>query len=163
LASYSLPGNARLRAVRRGGALAAGAADDRIRPVKKADEQSVRHALALQPQIRQAIMFGSLATATHRRDSDLDLAVAAGRPLTAAEKAALISTLAVTIGRPVDLVDLHMVGEPLLGQILRHGKRILGSDSDYAALIRRHVFDRADFSPYRNRILDERRSAWIGR
>jgi hypothetical protein len=50
-----------------------------------------------------------------------------------------------------------------LGQILRGGRRILGSDSDYAALIRRHVLDQADFAPYRARILAERRDAWIGR
>jgi hypothetical protein len=34
----------------------------------------------------------------------------------------------------VDLVDLHTVGEPLLGQILRHGKRLLGGGTCYADL-----------------------------
>jgi hypothetical protein len=66
-------------------------------------------------------------------------------------------------GRPIDLVDIHAIGEPLLGQILKHGKRILGSDTHYANLIRRHLFDVADFLPYRNRILAERRQAWIGK
>jgi hypothetical protein len=74
---------------------------------------------------------------------------------------ALISELARRTGRPVDLVDLHAVGEPLLGQILRHGKRILGGDTHYANLIRRHLFDQADYLPYRNRILAERRRAWL--
>jgi len=73
----------------------------------------------------------------------------------------LISQLAISLGRPVDLVDFRRVGEPLLGQILRHGKRLLGSDTDYANLIARHVFDQADFMPYRNRILAERRRAWV--
>ena len=59
------------------------------------------------------------------------------------EKITLISALAETTGRPVDLVDLQSVGEPLLGQILRHGKRLLGSDTQYANLIRRHLFDQA--------------------
>ena len=58
--------------------------------------------------------------------------------------------------------DIHTVGEPLLGQILQHGKRILGSDTHYANLIRRHLFDQTDYLPYRNRILAERRQAWIG-
>ncbi len=110
-----------------------------------------------------AILFGSLATGRARAGSDLDLAVDAGRCLAAAEKMALISALAGRIGRPVDLVDMHAIGEPLLGQILRHGRRILGSDTHYANLVRRHLFDQADYLPYRNRILAERRQAWIGK
>ena len=109
------------------------------------------------------ILFGSLATGTERVDSDLDLAVMAARPLTIIERMALISELAHKIGRPVDLVDLRTVGEPLLGQILKHGVRILGSDTDYAKLIFKHLLDQEDFLPYRNRILAERRQAWIGK
>jgi predicted nucleotidyltransferase len=113
--------------------------------------------------ITLAILFGSLAAGTGSRMSDLDLAVDAGRLLTAPEKMALISELAARTGRAVDLVDIHAIGEPLLGQILQHGKRILGSDRRYADLLRRHLFDQADFLPYRNRILAERRRAWIGK
>jgi len=126
-------------------------------------KQAILAALGTQPGIGLAILFGSLAAGEGRVESDLDLAVDAGRRLTASEKMALISELAGSTGRPVDLVDLQAVGEPLLGQILRHGKRILGSDTHYANLISRHLFDQADFLPYRNRILAERRQAWIGK
>lgn len=126
-------------------------------------EQAVRAVLGTRSDVRLAILFGSLAAGAGRPDSDLDLAVDIGRRLTADEKMALISDLAISTGRPVDLVDIAAVGEPLLGQILRHGKRIMGSDVHYAELIRRHLFDQADFLPYRNRILAERRRAWIGK
>jgi predicted nucleotidyltransferase len=128
-------------------------------------EETILAAIDAQPSIGVlvAILFGSLATGVGRAESDLDLAVDAGRQLTAAEKRALISDLAGRIGRPVDLVDIHAIGEPLLGQILRHGKRILGSDTHYANLLRRHLFDQADYLPYRNRILFERRQAWIAK
>ena len=128
-------------------------------------KEAILAAISTQPGIGivLAILFGSLAAGEGRVESDLDLAVEAGRCLTAAEKIALISELAARIGRPVDLVDIHAIGEPLLGQILKHGKRILGSDTQYANLIRRHLFDQADFLPYRNRILAERRQAWIGK
>lgn len=53
--------------------------------------------------------------------------------------------------------------EPLLGQILTHGRRVVGSDAERAELIRRHLFDVADFLPYVERMLHERRRAWIGR
>lgn len=117
--------------------------------------------LSRHPRISLAVLFGSLASGGARPDSDLDLAVGAATALTAAERIALIDDLAERIGRPVDLVDLARVGEPLLGQILTHGKRLLGSDERYAQLLRRHLFDNADFTPYRSRILAERRQAWI--
>ena len=66
-------------------------------------------------------------------------------------------------GRPVDLIDLKVVAEPLLGQIVRHGRRLLGSDSAYGQLISRHLFEQADFMPYRSRVLAERWAAWTGK
>jgi len=125
--------------------------------------RAILAALDTQPGIRLAILFGSLATGRERVDSDLDLAVDAGRRLTTVERLALTTELAKRTGRPVDLVDLYVVGEPLLGQILRHGKRLLGGGTCYADLIRRHLFDQADYLPYRSRILAERRRAWIGK
>lgn len=124
---------------------------------------TLKAALRVQSGIRLAILFGSLAQEREKPDSDLDLAVDAGHPLTVSEKTALIESLALHTGRPVDLVDLRIAGEPLLGQILRHGVLIQGSKSDHAALITRHLIDQADFLPYRNRILAERRQRWIGR
>ncbi len=126
-------------------------------------QQAILSAIGTQPSIELAIVFGSLAVGEERIESDIDLAVDAGRCLTASEKIALISELAGRTGRPIDLVDIRAIGEPLLGQILRHGKRILGSDTHYGNLIRRHLFDQADYLPYRNRILAERRQAWIGK
>lgn len=125
--------------------------------------QAILAAIDTQPGIRLAILFGSLAAGREQADSDLDLAVDAGHRLTTGEKQALMNELAQRTGRPVDLVDLYAVGEPLLGQILRHGKRLLGSETCYADLIRRHLFDQADYLPYRTRILAERRRAWIGK
>lgn len=95
--------------------------------------------------------------------SDVDIAVDLGRALTAEEKVSLIEAVAERTGRPVDLVDLSKVGEPLLGQILKHGVRIVGSKTTYAHFIRKHLFDAADFMPYRTRILRERQRAWTGK
>ena len=60
-------------------------------------------------------------------------------------------------------IDLNTVGEPLLGQIVKHGLRILGTDERYAELIRHYLFEVADFMPYYRRILEERGMAWIGK
>lgn len=123
--------------------------------------ESIRAVLAQHPRIDLAILFGSLADGRERPDSDLDLAVQAATPLSVVEKMALIGDLAEALGRPVDLIDISRVGEPLLGQILK-GKRLLGSDEGHARLITRHLIDAADFLPLRERILRERRVVWIG-
>jgi len=126
-------------------------------------EQSVVATISTQLEVQLVILFGSLATGKWDKESDLDIAVDAGRHLMVNEKISLIEKLAQQTGRPVDLVDIQSIGEPLLGQILRYGKRILGSDRHYARVLCRHLFDQADFLPYRNRILAERRQAWIGK
>ncbi len=132
-------------------------------PSSQQIDTQIRAVLKGFPQISLAILFGSVAAGCARAESDLDLAVAAQTPLTSDEKIAMISRLAVEIGRPVDLIDLHAVSEPLLGQILRHGRKLAGNDLRYGELISRHLFAQADFMPYRARILAERREAWINK
>lgn len=126
-------------------------------------DQLIKEVFTQFPQICFVIMFGSVAFERQQPESDLDIAIAANHPLSANVKMAIISALAERIGRPIDLIDLSVAGEPLLGQVLRHGRRIVGSDTQYGELIRRHLFEKADFMPYRNRILAERRQAWIGK
>ena len=126
-------------------------------------ETTIVKVLDRYPDVRLAILFGSLATGHARADSDLDLAVDAGRPITAEDKMKLIEDLAFELGRPVDLIDLRTVGEPLLGQIVTRGRRVMGDDVYYAELIRKHLYEQADFMPYRSRILAERRQRWIGK
>ena len=83
------------------------------------------------PALVLALVFGSVAQGRQRADSDLDIAVAANRALTATEKMDIMAALAERTGRPIDLIDLKMVAEPLLGQIVRHGRRLFGSDKAY--------------------------------
>lgn len=132
-------------------------------PASPGTDTLLREVLAGFPKLMLALVFGSVAQGRQRADSDLDIAVAANQALTAAEKMAIIEALAECTGRPVDLIDLKVVAEPLLGQIVRHGRRLLGSDNAYGQLISRHLFEQADFMPYRNRVLAERRAAWIGK
>lgn len=125
--------------------------------------KDIRAILGRHPEIHLAILFGSMAAGQVSRDSDVDLAVAAAHPLTVDTRMALMAELAEATGRTIDLVDLHNVGTLLLGQIVKRGRRVLGTDERYAELIKRYLFEEADFMPYYRRILSERRAAWIGK
>ena len=125
-------------------------------------DHALRAVLARFPSLLLAIVFGSVARGQQHFASDLDIAVAAKHALSAAQKMDIIAALAAETGRPIDLIDLTTAPGPLLSQIVQHGRRLLGSDREYGQLISRHLFEQADFMPYRNRILAERRAAWIG-
>lgn len=124
---------------------------------------ALREVLAQIPDITLALLFGSLAAGRALSDSDLDISVRAQHPWTIAEQIALTQALAGQTGRAIDLIDLATAPEPLLGQIVQTGRRIAGSDNTYARLIQRHLIEQADFMPYRNRVLAERRMAWISK
>ena len=127
------------------------------------DIQLIHSTLTRHSGIELAFVFGSVAQGKARTDSDLDIAVQAAHALNTRQKMALIGDLAEATGRPVDLIDLRTVGEPLLGQILSYGRRLLGSDEAHGRLLNRHLIDAADFLPLAQRIVDERRLAWIGK
>ena len=112
------------------------------------------------PQIKLAILFGSQATGNARLDSDIDLGLLAQTPLTSDFKLQLMQTIGAEFGRPVDIVDLYHVPEPITGQVFK-GIWLIGSDTTYAELLTRHLLNVADFLPLHQRILTERRNRWI--
>jgi len=112
------------------------------------------------PMIELALLFGSQASGEATPDSDIDLALLCDIPLTSELKLELMGKLGEVFGRAVDIVDLHNAPEPVLGQALK-GRRLIGDDGRYAQLLTRHVLNNADFVPLRERILTERREAWI--
>ncbi|PKO46349.1 MAG: DNA polymerase III subunit beta [Betaproteobacteria bacterium HGW-Betaproteobacteria-22] len=125
------------------------------------DESAIKQTLLSFAEVRMAIIFGSLAKHKATFNSDLDIAILVEKKISPELKLNLINSLASRIGRPVDLIDLNEVGEPLLGEILQHGKMIIGNATLKGNLLTRHLMDLADFVPYQTRILKERRNAWI--
>lgn len=117
--------------------------------------------LRQQEDISLAILFGSLSTGNVHQESDIDIAIEKKQPLSAEEKVELISQLALLTGRAVDLVDLSTAGEPILGQILKHGKRLIGTDTAFAEIALKNLYAQEDFVPYIERTLKERRQQWL--
>ena len=116
--------------------------------------------LSRYPQFKLAILFGSQAKDDATTESDIDLALLSDAPISSSLKLELIELIGVRFGRPVDIVDLYYAAEPILGQVFK-GKRLLGDDATYANLMTKHLINTADFVPLLQRILTERRNAWI--
>ena len=124
------------------------------------DEQLTRF-LTRYPNLKLAMLFGSQATGQAAPGSDIDLGLLFDKPLSGSDKLGIIEAIGAEFGRPVDIVDLFYVPEPVTGQVFK-GKRLLGDDTVYAELLTKHLVNTADFLPLRERILAERRTAWIG-
>ena len=69
--------------------------------------------------------------------------------------------IAQIIGRPVDLIDLQTVGQPLLSQIIKDGIVIKGTSEAFTELAIKNVYANEDFLPYIKRSLKVRREKWI--
>lgn len=118
--------------------------------------------LAAESDIAFASVFGSVADGSAQFSSDVDVAVLADAPLEPGRRRRLVEMLAQITGRPVDLIDLREAGPVLLMSALQ-GQRLVGRGSRAnAALLSRAWVDAADFLPVRERLLRQRRNAWIG-
>ncbi len=123
--------------------------------------EKLRRVLARFPEIKLAVLFGSVARGSERPDSDLDLAIQADHRLTLEQRMAITEALALAFNRPIDLIDLRTAGQPLLHEIVSGGVQVLGSRHLWGDLVYRNVMENEDFVPYQKRILEGRRRAWI--
>jgi len=127
-----------------------------------APADSLADYLAGQGDIRLGIVFGSLASGKQTRDSDLDIAVLGERPLSAGRRKELIEALGQLSGRSDDIVDLATAGITVASSALLGGRVIFSRDgSAFPTALSRVLTDSTDFLPYRDRMLKERREAWI--
>lgn len=114
-------------------------------------------------RLRLVVLFGSVVSGRANRLSDVDLAVMESQPLSADRKMELIERFALVANRPVDLVDLRTAHGPLRREVLTHGRKLLCRDVGlYADLLRRMLFDDADFQPLIRALHARRLQQWIG-
>ena len=122
-----------------------------------------------QDDIDLAILFGSFGTAAERPDSDVDVAVlsklmsAPAHALSIERRMAMVTALAELTGRSIDLIDMATADIPILGAVLTTGRTLIARDPELRpTLLVRYLIDAADFMPYYERTLRERRASWIG-
>ena len=122
----------------------------------------VKEVLFENPQIQIGIVFGSAGSDRQRPSSDVDVAVAAMRPLDSSARMDLIDDLALRLNCPVDLVDLMSVSGVILHQALAKGQIVLNRNPMlYAQLILKMWYDQADLMPNYNMILNRRLESFI--
>jgi predicted nucleotidyltransferase len=98
----------------------------------------VLEALRKHPNVRLAVLFGSVSRGTARPDSDLDVLVRLRRDSVRA-RAALAEDLEVASGRRPQIVSLEQAGDAplLLADVLAEGRVLVDRDGDWPRLRRR--------------------------
>jgi uncharacterized protein len=114
-------------------------------------------------EIEMAILFGSYAKGTENNYSDIDLAIqlSSGETIQAEQKLDYLTQLVKLLETDIDLIDLKKVGQPLLSQIIKHGKRLKGQQAQYIELTIKNINTTQDFMPYIERMMTERRKRWL--
>ena len=91
----------------------------------------MKHALANEPHVRWAYVFGSAARGTAYRDVDVAIMPAATMPGGAVAWGAIVARLETAAKTKVDLVDLSQDNLPLVGPMLT--ERVLVLDRERGA------------------------------
>lgn len=112
-----------------------------------------------QPKIALAYVFGSVANGTAKPNSDIDIAILCPQ-INAKQKMALWQKIADLTDRSVDWIDLNDAGALITFEALK-GERIIGTNQQHAQLLSRTLIDASDYGRLYNRILNERRDAWL--
>lgn len=108
------------------------------------------------PDICLAILFGSAAKDRLTPRSDIDITVAANRPLSFKQRENLLVDLSGRVSQEIDLIDLHTISGLILSQALCHGIIIKTSTPLLAALLKKRWYNQADMMPYTEMILKHR-------
>jgi predicted nucleotidyltransferase len=119
------------------------------RPAMEASERDTLGEVLrrLLPDLRFAYLFGSIAEGRDRPESDVDIAVDAGAPLSASRMGTVVARLSDHTGRQVDLVDLQVAGPEVRFQVLLRGD-VLASP-DWQSLIEFQMYTPSQYEDWR--------------
>lgn len=112
-------------------------------------DEVLRAALAAEPRLRLAVLFGSAATGRTHGQSDVDIAILPLDPaLSLHDELALQSRLAAACGRDVDLVRLDQADVVVRREVARDGRPLFESDPGaFARFAAEATLEYLDFEP----------------
>jgi uncharacterized protein len=97
-------------------------------PSHPLDEQIVATLLAGVPDLQAVYRYGSAGGEFEREESDIDLAILAGHPLSFTERIELAAKLMQLTGRDIDLNDMRTLPVTLRVQIVMSGVRLYAAN-----------------------------------
>lgn len=124
-------------------------------------EQSLQTFLQKHPEILLLGYFGSYAKGTARPDSDIDICIATHRNLPAEVKIQYLNELTLLLRKEIDLLDLHSATGVILKEALHTAKWMQKDPLIFAQILKRMLFDQADFQPYYQRMLKGKRERFL--
>lgn len=92
------------------------------------------------PGVEAIYLFGSADTPEQRADSDIDLAFLSRQPVDAVRRWEFAQRLASSLGRDVDLVDLHEASAVMRAQVVARGRRLYCADEAACERFEDYVF-----------------------
>ena len=108
-------------------------------------------------------VYGSFANGKNHDKSDIDIAVATNDILGFDDKVNLAAELSHKLKLEIDLVDLNNCPFILLKEILHTATWVIKKDKILlAALIKKMLYESADFEPYYQRMLKAKRKRILG-
>ena len=110
----------------------------------------LRRALEAEPDVVNAVLFGSRARGTERADSDVDIAIELTTDARRDARAlgGLAARLESAAGRPIGLVLLDEAPAPLAYRIFRDGRLLVARDREILVTRKtRAILDYLDFKP----------------
>lgn len=116
---------------------------------------------AAQSELRFLTIFGSFADGRSHDKSDVDLAIDLGRPILAEELVTMAQDLGSQLGREVDIVDLYTSHGAVLEEAIVKGYPVIKrSPDDFARLLKKMWYDKADNGRMRELTMTLRRNLW---
>ena len=106
-------------------------------------------------------IFGSYAKNKTTKNSDIDICVAKDKPLTSEEKIKVSTELSLLLKKEIDLLDLNVAQGLILKEALSSAIWVHKDSVCFAKILKRMLFDQADFQPYYQRMLDKKRERFL--
>ncbi len=94
------------------------------------------------PGVAAVYVFGTAASDTLRSDSDVDLAMECGEPVSTEQRFEAAQECAKLFGREVDLVDLRQTPLPLQARVVAEGRRLFVANPAEWAFVENAILPR---------------------
>ena len=114
------------------------------------------------PEVEIVILFGSVLKDQLTNKSDIDIAFAAKTITSHEKKNNIYLTLEKSLGRDIDLIDLHSVNGHILKNILCRGEIIIKKSVPLLAFfLKKMWYNQADMMPYTKMVLKKQVKRFI--